>query len=115
MPHFQALPGETLRQKFCEASVFLDRQNLCSLGQEKLGERAKSRSYFDDVVIRCHLRLIYNPARQISIVQKVLAETFHRRNADFAERGGYFGEFHNKIAMSAGARPLLPVLFTKSM
>ena len=86
---FKSLIAEARTQKLCKSCIFFDRQNMRSFFQKKPGQRAQTRPDLDDIIFRSDLRLIDNPASEVLIVQKVLAESFGRRDADFFQRRTY--------------------------
>ena len=85
---------ETATQKICEPRVFLDRKNLRAAFENEFGQRAQTRTDLDDVIIFCNLRFFYNPARKVSVVQKILSESFDRRDADLAQSCVDFRQLH---------------------
>jgi hypothetical protein len=86
---FKSLVAETRAQKLCKSRILFDRENMRAFFEKKPGQRAQAGSDFDDIIFRSDLRLIDNPASEVLIVQKVLAESFGWRHADFLERRAY--------------------------
>ena len=86
---FKSLIAEARTQKLCKSRIFFDRQNMRAFFKKKPGQRAQAGPDLDHIIFRSDLRLIDNPASEILIVQKVLAESFGRRHADFLERRAY--------------------------
>ena len=86
---FKSLIPEARTQKLCKSRILFDRQNMRSFFQKKPGQRAQAGPDLDHIIFRSDLRLIDNPASEVLIVQKVLAESFGRRHADFFERRAY--------------------------
>src|SRR4029453_3501105 len=87
---FNSLIAEARTQKVGKSRILFDRENMCTLFKKKPGQRPQAGPDFDHIIFRSDLRLIDNPACEVLIVQKVLAECFCRRHADFVERPAYF-------------------------
>jgi hypothetical protein len=86
---FKPLVSEARTQKLCKSRILFDRKNMPSFSQKKPGQRAQAGPDLDHIIFRSDLRLIDNPASEILIVQKVLAESFGRRDTDFFQRPAY--------------------------
>src|SRR4249919_1710677 len=91
---FKSLIPEARTQKLCKSCIFFDRQNMRSSFQKKPGQGAQTGPDLDDIIFRSDLRLIDDPASKVLIVQKVLAERFDRRDADFFQCCVYLGKLH---------------------
>lgn len=113
MQNFQLSIPEFLAQEFSQARVLLDGENSCAFRERKLGERSKSRPDFDDVIFVRQISLVDDPARQVLIVKKSLAETSDRGNADISKRCADLGEPHVDIDGSRDRREKFANLFTK--
>ena len=87
---FKALVPEARTQKLCKSRIFFDRQNVRAFFKKKPGQRAQAGPDLDNVVFRSDLRLIDDPASEVLVVQKVLAESLDRRHPDFFQRCVYF-------------------------
>src|SRR5258708_16323017 len=83
---FKSLIPEARTQKLRKSRILFDRKNVRAFFKNKSGQRAQAGSDLDHIIFRSDLRLIDNPASEILIVQKVLAESFGRRHADFLKR-----------------------------
>jgi hypothetical protein len=86
---FKSLVPETRTQKLCKSRVLFDRQNAHAFFKNEPGQRAQAGTYLDDIIFRNDLCLIDNRASEVLIVQKILAESFGGRDADFLERRAY--------------------------
>ena len=86
---FKSLIPEARTQKLCKSRILFDRENMRAFFQKKSGQRAQAGPDLDHIIFRSDLRLIDNPASEVLIVQKVLAESFGRRDADFLKRRAY--------------------------
>ena len=86
---FKSLIPEARTQKLCKSRILFDRQNMRAFFQKEPGQRAQAGPDLDHIIFRSDLRLIDNPASEVLIVQKVLAESFGRRDADFFQRRAY--------------------------
>src|SRR5688500_13983976 len=113
MKHFEALAGETSPQKFREPLIFFDREDTRTRFQNKLGEGAEPWPEFNNVIFRNELRFLYDPAGEIPVVEEILPERFHRRNADFPQRGANLGKFHREERNRPPSRAACGSLFTK--
>ena len=87
---FKSLIPEARTQKVCKSGIFFDRENMRAFFQKKPGQRAQAGPDFHYIIVRSDLRLIDNPASEVLVVQKILAERLYRRHADFLERRAYF-------------------------
>jgi len=94
MHNFQSAILKFVAQKFYEPFVFLDCEDARAFRKHKFGQRAEPRPNLDDEVFRTDLCLVDDSSREIPIVQKVLAEAFDWRDADFPQSCGYFGQLH---------------------
>src|SRR5207249_9445079 len=61
---------------------------------KQFSQSAQTRTDFDDVISRTYLCLIDDPAREIWVVQKILSESFDRRDFYFPKRRANLGELH---------------------
>jgi len=86
---FKSLIRKARTQKFYKSRIFFNRQNMRAFFQKEFGQSAQAGTDLDHIIFRSDLRLIDNPASEILIVQKVLPESFGRRDADFFERRVY--------------------------
>jgi hypothetical protein len=86
---FKSLISEVRTQKLCKSRILFDRQNMRSFFQKKPGQRAQPGPDLNNIIFRSDLRLIDNPASEVLIVQKILAESFGRRDADSFQRRVY--------------------------
>src|SRR5690349_10414657 len=109
----KSLVVETRTQKICKSRIFFDRQNLHIFFKKNPGQRAQARPDLNDIIFRRDLCLIYNPASEILIVQKILAESFGRRDADFLERRAYVRKLHKPSPCQTGQQEKLLGLFTR--
>src|SRR6187549_2993856 len=87
--NFKSLVVETQTQKLCKSRVLFDRQNAHAFFKNEPGQRAQAGADLDDIIFRNDLCLINNRASEVLIVQKILAESFGGRDADFLERRAY--------------------------
>src|SRR5262249_8936132 len=83
---FKSLVPKLRTQKLCKSHILFDRENVRAFFKNKSGQRAQAWPDLNNVIFRTDLRLIDNPASEVLIVQKVLTESFGRRQADFFER-----------------------------
>ena len=74
-----------------EPPVFFDQREPDVVGGEKLGQRSQTGADFDHVVAGLDLQASNNPAREVLVVQKILAEAagrgrlrFRKGTLDFA-------------------------------
>src|SRR5919206_1474491 len=86
---FKSLVSDARAHKLCESRILLDRENMRAVFEKKPGQCPQAGPDFDHIIFRSDLRLINNPASEVLIMQKVLAEGFGRRDADFFERCAY--------------------------
>ena len=86
---FKSLLLKPRTQKLCKSRILFNRQNVRAFLKKKPGQSPQARSDLDDIIFRTNLRLIDNPTGEVLIVQKVLAESFGRRHADFLKRRAY--------------------------
>ena len=114
MQNFQLSIPEFLAQKFSQAPIFLDGKNARAFRKRRLGERSKSRPDFDYLIFVRQIGLLDDPARQVLIVKKSLAETSDRGNADISKRCADLGEPHVDIDGPRDRRGKFANLFTKS-
>src|SRR5262245_32184432 len=98
---FKPLIPEARMQKVCKSRILFDRENVRTFFEKEPGQRAQPGPDFDHKIFRSDLCLIDNPASEILIVEKILAESLYRRHADFLQRCPYLGKLH-----SHGARPI---------
>src|SRR6476646_2866481 len=86
---FKSVIPEARTQKLCKSRILFDRQNMRSFFHKKPRQRAQTGPDLDDIIFRSDLRLIDDPARQVLIVQEILAKSFGRRDADSFQRRVY--------------------------
>jgi hypothetical protein len=86
---FKPLVSKPRTQKLYKSRILFDRENMRAFFKNKPGERAQAWPDLDHIIFRSDLCLIDNPASEVLIVQKVLAESLGRRHADFFERRTY--------------------------
>src|SRR4030095_16334659 len=110
---FKSLVPEARTQKLCKSRIFFDRQNVRAFFKKKPGQRAQAGPDLDDVIFRSDFRLIDDPASEILVVQKVLTESFDRRDADFFQRRAYVRKLHRRGAWGTGQQGKFVRLFTK--
>src|SRR5205814_5500642 len=68
--------GESFAQEINQAFVFFDRKDLCPARENLLGQRTKSRADLNYEISCIDLCLLHNPAGNILIMKKILAERF---------------------------------------
>ena len=98
---FKSLIVETReRKKFASRASFSIARTCAPFSRRNLVNAPKPGPISTHIIFRSDLRLIDNPASEILIVQKILTESFGRRDADFFKRRAYLGKLHRR-----GARP----------
>ncbi len=98
-------------QEIHEPRVLFQREQTRAAFQNLFRQRTEPGSNFQNKIIRLDLSLIDDPARQILIVQKILAERFDRSHASLVERGAGLRKVHPRIGQESWKTR---ILFTKS-
>src|SRR6185503_14261848 len=80
-----ATSGEMLAQKIRKTPIFFDCQNLCARFEHRFGQRAETRTNFQNEIFRRQLRLLHDPTRKILIVKKILTERLYWRDLNLAQ------------------------------
>ena len=109
MNDFEAGIGESLPQEFHQPLVFFDRENTRAGFENKFSESAESRPDFNDVIGRGQFGFVDDPARQITIVKKILAERLDGGDPNFPQGCVDLGELRSGESGGldgAGERPL---------
>jgi hypothetical protein len=82
--YLQPLRRQSLPKKFCEPRILFDRQHTGAGLHRKFRQSPEPGTNFHHVILRRQLRARDNPAREIAVVQEVLAERLNRRDANLA-------------------------------
>ena len=111
---FQRRARESFPHKFHEPSVLFDREHARARIENEFGESTEARADFDDVIVWRQIGFLDDPAREVTIVQKILPESFYRRDPDFAQRGVNFRELHRRRSGAWRELEKRVSLFTKN-
>src|SRR5438067_2326952 len=87
---FQVLIRKSVAQKLDEAFVFLDCEYAHAFRKRQFSQRSQTGTDLNDVIVWGQIRLVDNPAREVVVVQKILSEGLHWRNADLTQECGNF-------------------------